>query len=55
MTPWWMDLLTMAALAAGTYLWLILVLRVNGKPSLSRLNASDFPVTVASGLRSRRS
>lgn len=49
MTPWWMDLLTMAAIAVGAYLWLILVLRLSGKRSLSKLNAFDFSVTVAFG------
>lgn len=49
MTPWWMDLLTVAAVAVGAYLWLIFVLRLTGKRSLSKLNAFDFAVTVAFG------
>ena len=49
MTPWWMDLVTVAATAVGAYLWLIFVLRLTGKRSLSKLNAFDFAVTVAFG------
>ena len=49
MTPWWMDLVTVAATAVGAYLWLIFVLRVTGKRTLSKLNAFDFAVTVAFG------
>ena len=49
MTSWWFDLATVPAVALGAYLWLILVLRVSGKRSLSKLNAFDFAVTVAFG------
>ena len=49
MTPWWMDLITVPAVALGAYLWLILVLRLSGKRSLSKLNAFDFAITVAFG------
>ena len=49
MTPWWMDLATVPAVALGAYLWLILVLRLSGKRSLSKLNAFDFAITVAFG------
>lgn len=49
MTPWWMDLVTVAATAVGAYLWLVFVLRLTGKRSLSKLNAFDFAITVAFG------
>lgn len=49
MTPWSMDLVTVAATAVGAYLWLVFVLRLTGKRSLSKLNAFDFAVTVAFG------
>lgn len=49
MAHWWMDLLTVAATAIAAYLWLIFILRVTGKRSLSKLNAFDFVVTVAFG------
>jgi uncharacterized membrane protein YcaP (DUF421 family) len=49
MTPWWMDLVTVAATAVGAYLWLVFVLRLTGKWSLSKLNAFDFAITVAFG------
>ena len=49
MTPWWMDYATVPALALGAYLWLIFVLRLSGKRSLSKLNAFDFAITVAFG------
>jgi uncharacterized membrane protein YcaP (DUF421 family) len=44
-----MDLVTVPAVALGAYLWLILVLRLSGKRSLSKLNAFDFAITVAFG------
>ena len=44
-----MDITTVAGTALGAYLWLILVLRISGKRSLSKLNAFDFAVTVAFG------
>lgn len=46
---WWFDYVTVAAVAVGAYIWLILVLRVTGKRSLSKLNAFDFSITVAFG------
>lgn len=49
MTPWWMNLVAVPAVALGAYLWLIFVLRLTGKRSLSKLNAFDFSVTVAFG------
>ena len=49
MTPWWMDLITVPAVAIGAYLWLIFVLRLSGKRSLSKLNAFDWAITVAFG------
>lgn len=49
MTPWWMDYATVPAVALGAYLWLIFVLRLSGKRSLSKLNAFDFAITVAFG------
>lgn len=49
MASLWIDLLALAATAVGAYLWLIFVLRLTGKRSLSKLNAFDFAVTVAFG------
>ncbi|CAN5141928.1 hypothetical protein BH24PSE1_BH24PSE1_10880 [soil metagenome] len=49
MTPWWMDYLAVAGTAVGAYLWLIFVLRLTGKRTLSKLNAFDFAITVAFG------
>lgn len=49
MTPWWMDLITVPAVAFGAYLWLIFVLRLSGKRSLAKLNAFDWAITVAFG------
>lgn len=49
MTPWWFDYVTVAAVAVGAYVWLIFVLRLSGKRSLSKLNAFDFAITVAIG------
>ncbi len=42
-------LASMVLLAAGAYLWLVLVLRVSGKRTLAQLNAFDFIITVAFG------
>ena len=44
-----MDITTVVGSAVGAYLWLIVVLRVSGKRSLSKLNAFDFAFTVAFG------
>ena len=49
MTPWWFQYLSVAAVAAAAYVWLILVLRVTGKRTLAKLNAFDFAITVAFG------
>ena len=49
MTPWWFDYVSVAAVAVGAYLWLVLVLRVTGKRTLAKLNAFDFAITVAFG------
>lgn len=49
MSPWWMNLAAVPAVALGAYLWLIFVLRLTGKRSLSKLNAFDFAITVAFG------
>ena len=49
MTPWWFDYLSIVAVAAGAYAWLIFVLRVSGKRTLAKLNAFDFSITVAFG------
>lgn len=45
----WHALLRVAVVGAATYAWLILVLRVAGKRSLSKLNAFGFAITVAFG------
>lgn len=44
-----LDVVTVVGSAIGAYFWLILVLRISGKRSLSKLNAFDFAVTVAFG------
>ncbi|MBA3576785.1 MAG: DUF421 domain-containing protein [Sphingomonas sp.] len=49
MTPWWLDYLAVAGTAVGAYVWLIFVLRLTGKRTLSKLNAFDFAITVAFG------
>ena len=49
MTPWWIELATVPAVALCAYIWLIFVLRVAGKRSLAKLNAFDLAVTVAFG------
>lgn len=50
---WWFDswssLLRIAVVGAAAYLTLVLVLRVSGKRTLSKLNAFDLVVTVALG------
>lgn len=49
MTAWWFDFVSVAAVAVGAYVWLVLVLRVSGKRTLAKLNAFDFAITVAFG------
>ena len=49
MTSWWIDYAMVPAVALGAYLWMIFVLRLSGKRSLSKLNAFDFAITVAFG------
>ena len=49
MSAWWFDFVSVAAVAVGAYLWLVLVLRVSGKRTLAKLNAFDFAITVAFG------
>ncbi|MBA2770802.1 MAG: DUF421 domain-containing protein [Pseudomonadota bacterium] len=49
MTSWWIDYALVPAVALGAYVWLIFVLRLSGKRSLSKLNAFDFAITVAFG------
>ncbi|QNM82793.1 DUF421 domain-containing protein [Sphingomonas sabuli] len=49
MYSWWFEYLAMAAVAAGAYAWLVLVLRISGKRTLAKLNAFDFAITVAFG------
>lgn len=43
------DVVTVVLTAAFTYAWLVMVLRLSGKRTLSQLNAFDFIVTVALG------
>ncbi len=43
------DVATVVVTTALTYAWLVLLLRVSGKRTLSQLNAFDFIVTVALG------
>lgn len=43
------DVTTVILTAALAYVWLVLLLRVSGKRTLSQLNAFDFVVTVALG------
>ncbi len=45
----WPDLLRIAVLGVSTYVALLLLLRVSGKRTLSKLNAFDFVITVALG------
>ncbi len=45
----WIEYAAVVAVAVGAYCWLVLVLRVSGKRSLSKLNAFDFAITVAFG------
>lgn len=49
MDAWWTNLVVLPAVAVGAYVWLIFVLRLTGKRSLSKLNAFDFAMTVALG------
>lgn len=43
------GLLRVLIVAPAAYLWLILILRITGKRTLTQLNAFDFIVTVALG------
>lgn len=45
----WDTVLRIFVVGVPTYVWLILLVRVTGKRSLSQLNAFDFVVTVALG------
>lgn len=45
----WSDLVRVAAVGAGAYLTVVLVLRLTGKRTLAKLNAFDLVVTVALG------
>lgn len=45
----WSDLTRIAAVGAAAYVTLVLLLRVSGKRTLSKLNAFDLVVTVALG------
>ncbi|MFN7138188.1 MAG: DUF421 domain-containing protein [Limisphaerales bacterium] len=45
----WESLGRTALLAVLAYIWLVIVLRVTGKRTLSKMNAFDFIVTVALG------
>ncbi|GAA1435140.1 DUF421 domain-containing protein [Microlunatus lacustris] len=45
----WFDLLRIAVLGVASYAGLLLLLRISGKRTLSKLNAFDFVVTVALG------
>ena len=45
----WLDIWRVGAMALATYAAVILILRVSGKRSLSKLNAFDFVVTIAMG------
>ena len=45
----WSGIGVLVLIAAAAYAWLVLVLRVSGKRTLSKLNAFDLVVTVALG------
>lgn len=45
----WQDLLRVVAVGAAAYVSLVVVLRLSGKRTLSKLNAFDLVVTVALG------
>ncbi len=45
----WHDLLRVAVVGSLGYLWLVFLVRVSGKRTLSKLNAFDLIVTVAIG------
>jgi uncharacterized membrane protein YcaP (DUF421 family) len=45
----WSRLGVLVVIGVAAYAWLIVVLRVSGKRTLSKLNAFDFVVTVAFG------
>jgi uncharacterized membrane protein YcaP (DUF421 family) len=45
----WNDILRVIVVGAAAYVGLVVILRVSGKRTLSKLNAFDFVVTVALG------
>ena len=45
----WQDVIRVVAVGAAAYSFLIVILRVTGKRTLSQMNAFDFVVTVALG------
>ncbi len=45
----WSDIVRVLLVGAAAYVWLVLVLRVSGKRTLSKLNAFDLVVTVSLG------
>ncbi len=45
----WLELLRVVVLGVTSYLALLVILRLSGKRTLSKLNAIDFVVTVALG------
>ena len=45
----WLGLLRVGVVGSLAYLALVLLLRVSGKRTLSKMNAFDFVVTVALG------
>ncbi|RWZ51169.1 DUF421 domain-containing protein [Labedella phragmitis] len=45
----WSDLVRVVLVGAAAYVFLVVLLRVSGKRTLSQLNAFDFIVTVALG------
>ncbi len=45
----WQDLVRIAVLGVSAYVALLLLLRISGKRTLSKLNAFDFVITVALG------
>ena len=45
----WTDLLRVFAVGAPAYLTLVLILRISGKRTLSKLNAFDLVITIAMG------
>lgn len=43
------GLVRILVIGPAAYLWLVLILRITGKRTLTQLNAFDFIVTVAIG------